>query len=176
MIQHSMITKSIERAQKKVEENNFGIRKRLLEYDDVMNSQREVIYKKRRHALFGDRLDVDILNTMYDVVESLVAEYQADNLFEDFNLELIRLMSIESPVSEQDFMKMNANELVEKVYHEVVSTYSRRTEIIASQAYPVIRDVFENQSHMYQNIVVPISDGKHIFQIITNLEKAYKNQ
>jgi len=176
MIQHSMITKSIERAQKKVEENNFGIRKRLLEYDDVMNSQREVIYKKRRHALFGDRLEVDILNTMYDVIESLVVEYQPDNLFEEFNLELIRLMSIESPVTDQDFMRMNANELVEKVYHEVVATYARRTEVIANQAYPVIRDVFENQSHMYQNIVVPISDGKHIFQIITNLEKAYKNQ
>ncbi|MDP3642423.1 MAG: preprotein translocase subunit SecA [Bacteroidota bacterium] len=176
MIQHSMITKSIERAQKKVEENNFGIRKRLLEYDDVMNSQREVIYKKRRHALFGDRLEVDILNTIYDTIENLVAEYQANGLFEEFNLELIRLMSMESPVSEQDFSRMNADELVEKVYHEMVATYTRRTEIIAKQAYPVIRDVYEQKSHLYTNIVVPISDGKHVFQIITNLEKAYKNQ
>jgi preprotein translocase subunit SecA len=176
MIQHSMITKSIERAQKKVEENNFGIRKRLLEYDDVMNSQREVIYKKRRHALFGDRLEVDILNTMYDMIENLVAEYQANGMFEEFNLELIRLMSMESPVSEQDFSRMNPDDLVEKIYHEMVETYTRRTEIIAKQAYPVIRDVYEQKSHLYTNIVVPISDGKHIFQIVTNLEKAYKNQ
>ncbi len=176
MIQHSMITKSIERAQRKVEENNFGIRKRLLEYDDVMNSQREVIYKKRRHALFGDRLEVDILNTMYDVIENLVSEYQPNGMFEEFNLELIRLMSVESPVTEQDFGKMNFDDLIDKIYQEMVATYSRRTEIIAKQAFPVIRDVFEKQAHMYQNIVVPISDGKHIYQIITNLEKAYKNQ
>lgn len=176
MIQHSMITKSIERAQKKVEENNFGIRKRLLEYDDVMNSQREVIYKKRRHALFGDRLEVDILNTMYDMVENLVAEYQGNGMFEEFNLELIRLMSMESPVVEPEFSRMNADELVEKVYHEMVATYTRRTEIIAKQAYPVIKDVYEQKAHLYTNIIVPISDGKHIFQIITNLEKAYKNQ
>ena len=176
MIQHSMITKSIERAQKKVEENNFGIRKRLLEYDDVMNSQREVIYKKRRHALFGDRLEVDILNTMYDVIENMVSEFQENNLFEEFNLELIRLMSIESPVTEEEFMKMKADDLVDKIYQEMVATYSRRTEIIAKQAYPVIRDVYEQQSHLYTNIIVPISDGKHVFQIITNLEKAYKNQ
>jgi len=176
MIQHSMITKSIERAQKKVEENNFGIRKRLLEYDDVMNSQREVIYKKRRHALFGERLEVDILNTMYDMIENLVAEYQANGMFEEFNLELIRLMSMEAPVTEEEFMKMKPDDLVEKVYNEMVATYTRRTEIIAKQAYPVIRDVYEQKSHLYTNIVVPISDGKHIFQIITNLEKAYKNQ
>jgi preprotein translocase subunit SecA len=176
MIQHSMITKSIERAQKKVEENNFGIRKRLLEYDDVMNSQREVIYKKRRHALFGDRLEVDILNTMYDVIENMVTEYQSNGMFEEFNLELIRLMSIESPVSEQEFARMNADELVEKVYHEMVAAYTRKTEVIAKQAYPVIRDVYEQKAHLYTNIIVPISDGKHIFQIITNLEKAYKNQ
>jgi len=176
MIQHSMITKSIERAQRKVEENNFGIRKRLLEYDDVMNSQREVIYKKRRHALFGERLDVDILNTMYDLIESLVNEHQPFGQFEEFNMELIRLMSMEAPIDEQEFQKIKAEDLVEKVYHEMVSTYSRKMEVIARQAYPVIRDVYEQKSHLYQNIVVPISDGKHIFQIITNLEKAYKNQ
>ena len=114
MIQHSMITKSIERAQKKVEENNFGIRKRLLEYDDVMNSQREVIYKKRRHALFGERVEVDILNTMYDAIDNLVSEYQANGMFEEFNLELIRLMSMESPVDEQEFGRMNADDLVDQ--------------------------------------------------------------
>ncbi len=176
MIQHSMITKSIERAQKKVEENNFGIRKRLLEYDDVMNSQREVIYKKRRHALFGERLDVDILNTMYDLIENLVNEYQPEGNHEDFELELIRLMSIESPVNEQEFAKMNPDDLIDKIYQEMVLSYARRMEGIAKQAYPVIRDVYEQKSHLYQNIVVPISDGKHIYQIITSLEKAYKNQ
>jgi len=176
MIQHSMITKSIERAQKKVEENNFGIRKRLLEYDDVMNSQREVIYKKRRHALYGERVEVDILNTMYDAIENLVSEYQANGMFEEFNLELIRLMSIESPVDEQEFNRMNADDLVDKVYQEMVATYTRKMETISKQAYPVIREVYEQKAHLYQNIVVPISDGMHIFQIITNLEKAYKNQ
>ena len=176
MIQHSMITKSIERAQKKVEENNFGIRKRLLEYDDVMNSQREVIYKKRRHALFGERVEVDILNTMYDVIDNLVTEYQANGDFEEFNLELIRLMSMESPVSEQEFLKIKSDELIDKTYHEMVATYTRKMEAISKQAYPVIREVYEQKAHLYQNIVVPISDGIHIFQIITNLEKAYKNQ
>lgn len=176
MIQHSMITKSIERAQRKVEENNFGIRKRLLEYDDVMNSQREVIYKKRRHALFGERVEVDILNTMYDVIDNLVTESQANGDFEGFNLELIRLMSMESPVSEQEFLKIKSDELIDRTYHEMVSTYTRKMETISKQAYPVIREVYEQKAHLYQNIVVPISDGIHIFQIITNLEKAYKNQ
>jgi preprotein translocase subunit SecA len=176
MIQHSMITKSIERAQKKVEENNFGIRKRLLEYDDVMNSQREVIYKKRRHALFGERVEVDILNTMYDVIDNLASECQANGSFEEFNLELIRLMSMESPVDEKDFNQMKADDLVDQVYQEMVATYTRKMETISKQAYPVIREVYEQKAHLYQNIVVPISDGIHIFQIITNLEKAYKNQ
>ena len=176
MIQHSMITKSIERAQRKVEENNFGIRKRLLEYDDVMNSQREVIYKKRRHALFGERVEVDIVNTMYDVIDNLVNECQPEELFEEFNIELIRLMSMESPVSEQEFAKIKPEDLVDKTYHEMVSTYKRRMEMIAKQAYPVIRDVYEQKAHLYQNIVVPISDGVHIFQIVTNLEKAYNNE
>ncbi len=176
MIQHSMITKSIERAQKKVEENNFGIRKRLLEYDDVMNSQREVVYKKRRHALFGERLEVDILNTMYDVTDNLTNDYQANGDFENFNLDLIRIMSMESPVSDQEFMRMKVDDIVEKAYNEMVGVYTRRMDAIAKQAYPVIRDVFETKGNMYTNIVVPISDGIHIFQIITNLEKAYKNQ
>ncbi|HPR85773.1 MAG TPA: preprotein translocase subunit SecA [Prolixibacteraceae bacterium] len=176
MIQHSMITKSIERAQKKVEENNFGIRKRLLEYDDVMNSQREVIYKKRRHALFGERLEVDILNTMYDVIDNLVNEYQPNGDYENFNIELIRILSMESPVSEQEFMRMKIEDIVDKTYQEMVGVYGRRMETISKQAYPVIRDVFETKGNMYTNIVVPISDGIHIFQIITNLEKAYKNQ
>ncbi len=176
MIQHSMITKSIERAQRKVEENNFGIRKRLLEYDDVMNSQREVIYKKRRHALFGERLEVDILNMMYDALENLVAEYHETDMFEDFKIELMRLMSMESPVSENEFNKLSADEVTEKIYDKMISAYSRKVETISRQAYPVIKDVYERKSHLYQNIVVPISDGKRMFQIITNLEAAYNNK
>ncbi|WP_163711873.1 preprotein translocase subunit SecA [Mangrovibacterium lignilyticum] len=175
VIQHSMITKSIERAQKKVEENNFGIRKRLLEYDDVMNSQREVIYKKRRHALYGERLEVDLLNMMYDSLEALVNEYYEGD-FEDFNMELMRLMSIGSPISEDEFKQLNPDEIVDRIYHAMINSYTRKVETISKQAFPVIKDVYETKSHLYQNIVVPISDGKRIFQIVTNLEKAYSNK
>jgi len=176
VIQHSMISKSIERAQKKVEENNFGIRKRLLEYDDVMNSQREVIYKKRRHALFGERLEVDMLNMMYDSVEELVNEYYGSDQFEDFNMELMRLLSLESPVSEEEFKRLTANEITGKIYGKMISSYNRKVETIAKQAYPVIKNVYETKSQVYKNIVVPISDGKRIFQIICSLEKAYQNK
>jgi len=176
VIQHSMISKSIERAQKKVEENNFGIRKRLLEYDDVMNSQREVIYKKRKHALFGERLEVDILNMMYDSVEELVNEYHGSDQFEDFNMELMRLLSLESPVSEEDFKRLNPSEISEKIYEKMIKGYNRKVEVIAKQAYPVIRNVYETKSQVYKNIVVPISDGKRVFQIVCNLEKAYENK
>jgi len=176
VIQHSMISKSIERAQKKVEENNFGIRKRLLEYDDVMNSQREVIYKKRRHALFGERMEVDVLNMMYDSVENLVNEYQGSQEFEDFNLELMRLLSIESPVKEDEFGKLNASELTERIFQVMIDTYNRKVQSISKQAYPVIKDVYEKKSHIYTNIVVPITDGRRLFQIVCNLEKAYQNK
>ena len=176
VIQHSMISKSIERAQKKVEENNFGIRKRLLEYDDVMNSQREVVYKKRRHALFGERLEVDVLNMMYDSVENLVNEYQGSGEFEDFNMELMRLLSIESPVKESEFDKLSSDEMIDRIYQAMIDTYNRKVQMIAKQAFPVIKDVYEKKSHIYTNIVVPISDGRRIFQIICNLEKAYQNK
>ncbi len=174
VIQHSMITKSIERAQKKVEENNFGIRKRLLEYDDVMNSQREVIYTKRKNTLKGERIDVEIANMMHDVTENLVDNYQPDGDFEGFSMELLRLFSIESPVNEQEFIKLPAEEIVDKLNEVVVSTYKRKVEVIAQQAYPVIRDVHEKSGHVYENIVVPVSDGQRIFQVITNLKKSYE--
>lgn len=175
VIQHSMITKSIERAQKKVEENNFGIRKRLLEYDDVMNSQREVIYTKRKNALKGERIDVEIANMMYDVTENLVDNYQAIGDYEGFNMELLRLFSIESPVKEQEFIKLPADEIVSRLNEVVVSTYKRKVEVIAQQAFPVIKDVFEKSGHTYENIVVPVSDGQRIFQVITNLKKSYES-
>lgn len=178
VIQAGMITKAIERAQKKVEENNFGVRKNLLEYDDVMNSQREVIYKKRKHALFGERIDTDILNMMYDAVESLIEEYQpqGNEGFEDFKRELIRFMSVEYPYDQAHFTSGNANELTEELYKIVVESYKRRVEIIREQAMPVIKNVYEEQAHLYNNIVVPISDGRLMYQIVCNLEKAYKTE
>ncbi|WP_321516169.1 preprotein translocase subunit SecA [Marinifilum fragile] len=175
VIQHSMITKSIERAQKKVEENNFGIRKRLLEYDDVMNSQREVIYKRRRHALFGERIQVDIANMMFDVAEAIVNEYHGGD-FEEFKMELIRTFSIESPVSEEEFLKNNPSDTTQKIYDVVLDTYKRKTEGIAKQAYPVIKNVFESKGELYENIVVPFTDGSKMFNVVTHLKKAYDTE
>jgi preprotein translocase subunit SecA len=176
VIQHSMITKSIERAQKKVEENNFGIRKNLLEYDDVMNSQREVIYKRRKHALYGERLGLDIANMMFDVTESIVNEYHSAGDFDGYKLELIRHLSIESPVSEEEFRKMNSNELVDKIYEEILHAYKRKQESISDQAMPVIRQVYEHQREVYENIVVPVSDGTRVFQVLANLENCYNSE
>lgn len=175
VIQHSMISKSIERAQKKIEENNFGIRKRLLEYDDVMNSQREVIYKKRHHALFGERLGVDIANMMYDLCDNIVTDYYGGS-FDDFSLELIRTLSIESPFGKDELHKGDLNELIEKVYSKVLDTYKRKNELMAKQAFPVMKDVFEKSGEVYENIAVPISDGQRTFNILTNLQKAVETE
>ena len=175
VIQHPMISKSIERAQKKVEENNFGIRKRLLEYDDVMNSQREVIYTKRKHALLGERMSLEINNMMYDVCESVVLDCHGIVDFPEFSLEVLRNLSVESPVDEAEYMKMDAIEVTEKLFEVVESTYRRKQRAIAEQAWPVIKDVFEKQGKVYENIVVPISDGTKMFNILTNLEKAYES-
>lgn len=176
MIQHSMITKSIERAQKKVEENNFGIRKRLLEYDDVMNSQREVIYRKRRHALLGERLSVDIANMMYDVTENLVETYHTNGDFDGFDFDLIRSFSMDSPVRDNEFRKTSAAEVTERVYVKVLDTYKRKVESIAAQAYPVLKDVYERMSHQYENVVVPITDGVKVFQVVTNLKATAESE
>ncbi len=176
MIQHPMITKSIERAQKKVEENNFGIRKRLLEYDDVMNSQREVIYSKRRHALLGERLSVDIANMMFDVTENIVNTYKDISDFEEFQFALIRSLSIDSPVAKADFSKDSSNEVVDVVYDKVLEAYRRKSEIISATAYPVLKDVYERMSATYENVVVPISDGARTYNVITNLKAAVESQ
>jgi preprotein translocase subunit SecA len=176
MIQHPMITKSIERAQKKVEENNFGIRKRLLEYDDVMNSQREVIYKKRKHALLGERLSVDVANMMFDVTENLVDTYHKDGDFENFDFDLIRSFSMDSPVPKQDFIKENSEKVTDTVYSKVLETYKRKVETISQQAYPVLKDVYERMSHVYENVVVPISDGVRVFQVVTNLKATAESE
>jgi len=171
VIQHSMISKSIERAQKKVEENNFGIRKRLLEYDDVMNSQREVIYKKRRHALFGERLSVDISNMIYDLCEQTVIDYQEANDFEGFKMELLRTLVIESPFDEKEFISLNAEELTEKLFEIVYQSYIDKQTKLATDTLPVITDVYENQSQ-YENIAIPFSDGIKNMQIVANLKKS----
>ena len=176
VIQHSMITRSIERAQKKVEENNFGIRKRLLEYDDVMNVQRTQIYTKRKHALFGDRIQIDIADMMYDVCGTMVSQFHGNVDFEEFKFEILRTLSIEPDFDDNEYLKLDPNEVVEKLYRIIRETYRRKQEQICKQAYPVIKDVFEKQGKVYENIVVPISDGIKTYNILTNLEKAYNTE
>jgi preprotein translocase subunit SecA len=176
VIQHSMISKSIERAQKKVEENNFGVRKRLLEYDDVMNSQREVIYDKRRHALDGERLSLDISNSIYDISESLVEEFHTARDFDGFKLELIRVLSIQSPVAdEKEFNQIDGRQLADKIYERAYSAYNRKSEFIMQVSRPVISNVYENQSATYENIVVPFTDGIKQVQVQANLKKSYES-
>jgi preprotein translocase subunit SecA len=170
-----MISNSIERAQKKVEENNFGIRKRLLEYDDVMNSQRTVVYTKRKNALFGERLDVDLSNTVFDVVEDVVTEYKEQNNFEGFTLELIRLFSIDTEITQDDFTGTPTNKLVDKVFEEVTDFYKRKSDAIAQQAYPVLQDVYTTRGNVIENIVVPFTDGIHGIQVAVPLKKAVDN-
>jgi len=176
VIQHSMISKSIERAQKKVEENNFGIRKRLLEYDDVMNAQRTVIYKKRKNALDGERLGVDIANMMYDICSGFTEEFYGSSDYEAFNFEMIKVFSIEAPVTKAEFSKISHDDLTEIVFQKVIETHKRKTKTIAEQAYPVIKHVFENQGSMYTNIIVPVTDGINTYKVIVNLEKAYNSE
>ncbi len=176
VIQHSMITKSIERAQKKVEENNFGIRKRLLEYDDVMNAQRTVIYKKRKHALFGERLNVDIDNMIYDTCESIVNEFHPAQDFEGFKLDLIRFLSLDSPFDEETFKQKNQQEITEKIYGLCLKNYALKNTVIGQKTFPVIKDVFETQSAKYENIVIPFSDGIKTLQVVTNLKEAYDSK
>ena len=176
VIQHSMVSKSIERAQKKVEENNFGTRKRLLEYDDVMNQQREVIYKKRRHALHGDRLSLDVSNMIYDTCESIVEELHEAKDYGTFKLDLIRLLATESPITETEFADLSSQEIIEKVYESCYSSYQNKSTSIARQAYPVIKDVYENQSATYENIVIPFTDGLKTLQVVTNLKEAHESE
>jgi preprotein translocase subunit SecA len=176
MIQHSMVTNSIERAQKKVEENNFGIRKRLLEYDDVMNSQREVIYSRRRNALFGDKLAMDIVHQMYDTVDSIAAEYKEQKNFEGFRLELIRVLGIDAPMDEQAFNKEDQAQISDKVYESAFEHYHAKKENMAERVWPVVKNVYETQGHQFENMVVPITDGIKNMQVLVNLKKGYESQ
>lgn len=174
VIQHSMISKSIERAQRKVEENNFGVRKRLLEYDDVMNSQREVVYKRRRHALYGDRLQVDIVNMVYDTCNLLVRENKLTNDYQNFEFELIRFSSTTSPFNEEEFKSGTEQELTDQLFDVVYKHYKEKLERNAKAAFPVIKDVYENHGEKYERIVVPFTDGTKELKVITNLKTAYE--
>lgn len=176
VIQHSMMTKSIERAQKKVEENNFGVRKRLLEYDDVMNAQREVVYKRRRHALHGERLKVDIANMMYDTCELVVEQNKLAEDFKNFEFELIRYFSISAPVTPAEFAKLSAREITGKTYKAVLAHYEEKIARDAREAYPIIKNVYENNNGQYQRIIVPFSDGIKSLNVVTDLEKAYTSE
>jgi len=176
VIQHSMISKSIERAQKKVEENNFGIRKRLLEYDDIMNAQREVIYKRRRHALYGERLQVDIVNMIYDTCDAIVLNNKMTNDYSNFEFELIRFSSTTSPFTEEEFTSKEERELVDELFDVVYKHYQGKIERSAVAAFPVIKDVYEKQGDRYERIVVPFTDGIKTLQVVTNLKEAYESK
>ena len=174
VLEHSMLSKSVERAQKKVEENNFGIRKRLLEYDDVMNSQRNVVYTRRRHALMGERIGLDVLNTIYDTSTAIVDQHMDD--FEGFKLELFKTFAMESPFTEEEFKGMKQEQLTDKLFNEALQNYKRRMERMTQVAFPVIKQVYENQGAMYENILIPITDGKRVYNVSCNLKEAYDTE
>ena len=175
VIQHKWMTKSIEKAQKRVEENNFGVRKRLLEYDDVMNAQREVVYKRRRHALHGDRLKVDIANMMFDVCDYIVEGNKVGNDFQNFEYDLIKLFGVESPFKPEDFAKLSENDLVNSLYDYVYKKYQEKAERNAADAFKVIKNVYENNNG-YERMVVPFTDGIKTMNVVTHLEKAYESE
>lgn len=176
VMQHSMLTKSIERAQRKVEENNFGIRKRLLEYDDVMNSQRTVIYTKRKNALFGERLDVDLNNAIYDVVEDVVTESKEGGSYEEFQIEVIRLFAVDPAVTSEEYTSGSIPALTDKLFDQIISHYEQKAKHIAAQTLPVLTNVMAERGDMIENIVVPFTDGIRGIQVATNLKKAIETE
>lgn len=171
-IESSMISNSIERAQKKVEENNFGIRKRLLEYDDVMNKQRTVIYEKRRHALMGERIGMDISNIIWDRCVNTLNNQTYDGCVEDF----LKILSIECPFTEEEFNTIRHDDLAEKSFQQAMAAFERKTERIQTVAWPIIKEVYENQGSIYQRIMVPITDGKRVYNIPCDLKEAYDTE
>lgn len=172
VLEHDMLSKSVERAQKKVEENNYGIRKRLLEYDDVMNAQREVIYKRRRHALIGERIEMDVINMIQNTVNRIVEENEDD--YENMKMELYRIMAIEIPFTEEEMKSLKPAQQAEKIFEKALNSFKRKTEKMAEITQPVIKQVYESQGAMYENILIPITDGKKIYNITTNLKEAYE--
>jgi len=176
VIQHSMMTKSIERAQKKVEENNFGIRKRLLEYDDVMSAQREVIYKRRKHALQGSRLKLDVLNMLFDTCEDIVQSNKGNSDYKNFEFEIITSFSMTAPISEEQFLETPESELTYNLYDALLKHYQEKTEHNAQMAFPVIKDVYERPGNKFERIVVPFTDGVKSLNVVTNLKEAYESK
>ena len=172
MIEHKMISNSIERAQKKVEENNFGIRKRLLEYDDVMNKQRTVVYTKRRHALMGERIGMDIVNTIWDRCAFAVELGDYHNV----RMEMLQTLAMDAPFTEEEYNEKKQEELTEVAFNAAMVNFKRKTERMAQIATPVIKQVYENQGHMYENIMIPITDGKRLYNIPVNLKAAYETE
>jgi len=176
VIQHSMISKSIERAQKKVEENNFGTRKRLLEYDDVMNKQRNVVYKRRKNALYGERLNIDIADMIYDTAEVITAGNKTGDNFKNFEFELIRYFSTSSPITEEEFKNESIQDISGKVYKAVLEHYQSKTSRSAETAFPVIKNVYETPGNKFERILVPFTDGVKTLNVATDLETAYNTQ
>ncbi len=171
-IENPMISKSIERAQKKVEENNFGIRKHLLEYDDVMNKQRTVIYEKRRHALMGERIGMDITNVIWDRVVNIIETNDYEGCREQF----LKVLAMECPFTEEDFNNIKPEDLEERAFQSAMATFKRKTDRIESVAWPIIKEVEENQGAIYERIMVPITDGKRVYNIPCNLKEAYRTE
>ena len=176
VMQHSMLTKSIERAQRKVEENNFGIRKRLLEYDDVMNSQRTVIYTKRKNALFGERLDVDLNNMIFDVVEEIVVDAKEGGSYEDFQIEVIRIFAVNPEISEEEFTSLKIEALTDRLFDQIINAYHIKLNTVAAHTMPVLQNVFEERGNVVENVVIPFSDGLRGIQVATNLKKAIETE
>ena len=176
MIEHSMISKSIERAQKKVEENNFGIRKRLLEYDDVMNKQRTVIYARRRHALMGERIGVDIVNTLYDTAYAIVNNNHQALDFDGFKNDMLSVFAMDTPVTEDEFRSFKADKIVDKVAEAAYEVFARKMDKMAEVANPVIKQVYENQGAQYEKILIPITDGKRMYNVPVVLKEAYETE
>ena len=173
VLEHNMLDKSVERAQKKVEENNFGIRKRLLEYDDVMNSQREVIYTRRRHALMGERIGLDVVNMLSDTADAIATQFVDSQDFDGWKFELYKILALETPVDSEEFRSIKSNALSDKLFTTTLEAFKRKTDRMAQVAQPVIKQVYEKQGDQYENIVIPITDGKRVYNIPCNLKEAY---
>lgn len=175
MIESNMIDRAIENAQKRVEENNFGIRKRLLEYDDVMNKQRTYIYSRRHHALLGERIGIDIANMFFDVIENLVNNYSAPTDYQDLSMELMRILTIETPFTEKEFASMDKEEIIDRINEAAIAAFDRKSDAIRDVAIPVIKNCVEVQG-MTGKIIVPMTDGKRIFHLRADLREAYDTE
>ena len=176
MIQHSMVSNSIEKAQRKVEENNFGIRKRLLEYDDVMNSQRELIYSKRRHALMGERIGIDIMNMISDCVSAMVEEHASNSDYLSLQEDALKTFAVELPFDEETFNKEKKQLLTDKLYETVIDAFNRKQTVMAQTTYPVIKQIYEKEGNRYEDIMIPVTDGKRVYNIKCNLKEAYESE